>query len=274
MIGGLASAAFEGGSLLIPTDSFTPDTQTNGIISISMPTRTANGEGDSRGTVEGTVSLLVSHDTNVWASVIPTIKTFSGNTSFQNSNRYAWSTVNGVLVWDFDFSGITSNAWALVLNTERSNTPNNLDAYSDDVVYISYNGDGLTLDETVITNLAVGAGGPLVDDLTKYRKIAYTPVNVFATNQVFDVSEIMSTAITNGGKVRLVYRSTAFSDDVKFLTGSGFHAVGAVTNATSPVLDYYALDQFNTASGALPQNGWTEVGPEARNTMLPRSAVI
>ncbi len=240
------------------------DDDANSVTNITsvagLPTRTSDGMANTRGTVEGSISILASSDPLTTGSYDGVdLKGWFTSTALADLNRFGGNESGGILVWDYDLSGIVTNAWDLKIGYTRSRGTDASD------VYISFNGMGRTLDTTVITNLTPGEAGALVSDPKKYIKIGSLPAATAEGTNVWDVTEIVTNAIANGGIIRLVYQDHTFKETVNFLEDSGLIATN--TAAGVPVNDipsFYLLDTFDTDTGLVPLNGWTEGGPEPK----------
>lgn len=257
------------GSLLLPVGVETT------AVYLASTTRTTNGDAITRGTVEGMMHLLTSHhptNQSETAWLGGRTKSASGSCRFIEWNRYAHAIdYNGVVVWDYDFSGINVPAWSLKLVVDRYSSRFGIPEH---LFYISYNGDEMTLDETDISSIDPGGLTASLDDTTKFRKIAALPYGVYGTIDTYeyDVTDMLHTAITNGGKVRLVYRDQSYKDRPRFREDSGFHATNIAFGAS--VNGYYVLDHFDGATGTLPVGQWSGTGPEAKEYNLSSSGIL
>jgi hypothetical protein len=231
---------------------------TNGVVTLKgFTTRTANGNANTRGTVVGDFSFLAGGTLGNYGTQPPAIKTFSATTFIEHIDRYPGTTKKGIAVWDYDLSGISSNAWELKVDFSDRNT---VDA---DEWYISFNGLGRTLDTTDVTTLTPGSGHAILADPTKYVKIGELPAGSDAVAVYsWDLTEIIQAAQSNGGLVRVVYAAAGFKDDIKFYNDSGI--IGAVSTAGTPVVipaittlfeDDFSGESAVVGSGVV--NGWT-----------------
>lgn len=236
---------------------------TNGFYSLAgLVTRTGDGDVETRGTVQGEFSLLPGSDTNNLPA--SEIKVWSSTTVILDLDRYQPGPPTGIAVWDFDLTGMSTNAWELKVDaTGRRAGDSGVDEW-----FISINGLGRTLDTTDISTLSRGDGYDLVSDVSKYIKIGDMPVGVAVGTNTWNVTDIIEAAITNGGKVRLVYSCDGFKDDITFNNDSGLIAADSATgiSVNNPM---YISDDFETGSGEVPMNGWTEGGPEPKEYNNP-----
>lgn len=214
------------------------------LPSFVEPARTASGNLDTRGAVAGDVGGLAGNPIIVGYNGID-YSNFSFITVFRDMNRFG-GALGGLLTWDFDFSTFLSGK-TIGTGAGESSFAVDLD-YSDrradalqGVFYISTNGSGLTLDETLMTSLNPGDGVTVVGDAAEYAQIGTLPANVQAGTANFDITSFL--ANSSDGKVRIAYLDNSFRGSIGFqnmsgivetvnipepATVSGFFAVGAL----------------------------------------------
>ncbi|VGO14175.1 hypothetical protein PDESU_02734 [Pontiella desulfatans] len=251
----LASAELVG-SLNLDTNNDTNDVdRLAGFV-----TRTGNGNANTRGTVQGDFSLLTSVDLGVGGFTGAIVSTFSGSTKLVKLNRYGGSSTGGIAVWDYNVSGMVTNAWTF--KVDYSGRRSNCLASG---WYVSFTGLGRTLDSTVVTNLATGSGATLVGNALNYVKIGELPADTAAGTYEWDLTDIVNAAATNGGGIRLVYYDNTYLDTgPSFLNDSGLIASNATAGAEVDMLPFYFSDTFSSTNGVLPLKGWTHDGAEAK----------
>lgn len=248
---------------------------TNDVLSLAgIPTRT------DIATVEGEFSCLGAVDLGVGAAPPYTgidIAAFTEKTTYRDMDRYGGGEPRGILVWDYDLTGQSAAAWELRVNwdSRRNDPPGSV---PPDNWYISFNGFGRTLDTTVVTNLAAGDGSVLVKNQSKYIKIGELPVAETEGTNVWDITEIINVAVTNGGQVRLVYACDGYLDDIGIATDSGLHGTNSTSGDAVYIPEIYMAEDFDTGSNGAGTNdllnGWVEGGPEAKEWNLASSGLL
>ncbi|QHI70118.1 hypothetical protein [Tichowtungia aerotolerans] len=243
------------GSLHLP---YTGGYITNDIQSIkNIKTRVSGGDVSTCGRIEGDFSLLAGHTVGQDGYNGADIQTrYSAATTLHDLGRYDNIEGRGIAVWDFNFSGIVSNAWELKVDFKDRRASDTI----PDEWYISFSGLGRTLDTTDITTLAPGAGQGLLSDVSKYIKIGELPVGVAAGIYTWDLTEIIEAAQANGGTVRLVYSCAGYHDNINLLNDSGLIATNT-TSGTPVEFSYFFLQddfEIGTASSTngVLTNGW------------------
>jgi hypothetical protein len=259
----MAGAELVGSLHLHPNDDVADVISTN-----SLRTRTASGTADAntRGTVEGSFSFLAGGTSANYSGTLPQINSFGSATFLKDMDRYGGTAKKGIAVWDYDLSGIASNAWELKVDFSDRHTT---DA---DEWYISINGLGRTLDTRDLSTLVPATGHTVLLDATKYIKIGELPAGSDAAAVYqWDLTEIITAAQENDGKVRLVYAAAGFRDDIRFLNDSGIIGADSTSGAavTYPLVTTLLEDDFNSGSGTksgsgIIANGWESVGPEEK----------
>jgi len=206
-------------------------------------TRTASGNADTRGTVQGDLSLLAGATTGVDDYVgIGIGGAWMDATKIGQYSRRASDTTEagGASVYDFDVSGISSDAWEMKIDYtgRRSDC-------KESGLYISFTGLGRTLDTTDVTTLSVGTGGTLVSDPAKYVKIGSLPANTASGIYVWDLTAIIEAAQSNGGLVRVVYTDHSYKDYTQWNNDTGLIATESTTGtpvAVSSLATLFADD--------------------------------
>lgn len=256
-----ACTATLAGAELVCSLQLDTNNDTNGVDRLAgFVTRTANGNADTRGTVQGDFSLLTSVDLGVGGFVGATVRTYSGSTKLLKLNRYGGSGTGGIAVWDFNVSGMVTNAWTFKVDYDSRRSNCLASGW-----YVSFNGLGRTLDTTVVTNLATGFGSTLVGNALHYVKIGELPANTAAGTVEWDLTAIVNAAAVNGGGIRLVYYDNTYQDNgPNILTDSGLIASDLPVPAKVEVPAFYFSDEFSSTNGVLPLNGWTDSGSEVK----------
>jgi hypothetical protein len=243
------------GSLHLP---YTGGYITNDIQSIkNIKTRISGGDVSTCGLIEGKFSLLAGHTVGQDGYNGVDIQTqYYTSTKLHDLGRYDNIAERGIAVWDFNFSGIVSNAWELKVDFKDRRTADTI----TDEWYISFTGLGRTLDTTDITTLAPGTGQDVLSDISKYIKIGELPAGVAAGIYTWDLTEIIEAAQANSGTVRLVYSCAGYYDDINFLNDSGFIATDTTSAASVEIPTFFLQDDFETDSASSTNgvltNGW------------------
>ena len=253
-------------------------TTTNGLDWLSgIPTRFDSGAADTRGTVQGEMSLLGGHPTGANSHIGIGIGTWMGTTQIGQYNRWDLSTTEGggAAVYDFDVSGIASDAWEIKVDYDGRRIDCNESAF-----YISFTGMGRTLDTTAVTNLSLGTGGTLVSDPAKYIKIGSLPADTPSGVFVWDLTEIITAAQSNGGLIRVVYTDHSYKDYAKWNNDSGLIASETTSGLPVPVsllttlfADDFSSGTASNGNGALA-NGWNGIGPEPKEYNVASSGIL
>lgn len=254
-------------------------TSTNGSLNwlSGVPTRTASGDAETRGTVLGELSVLGGHPAGLNSHPGLSLGAWMGVSQIAGLNRWPLTTTEAgcAVVYDFDVSGVSSPTWALKVGYEgrRSDCP-------EADLYASFTGLGRTLDATAVTNLPIGTGGTLVSDATKYVKIGSLPANTTSGTFTWDITEIVEAAQTNGGLIRLVYTDHGYKSLIKWVGDSGLIASDAATGTPVVVETLQTLfsDDFSSGvasndNGLLP-NGWVGLGPEPKEYNMASSGIL
>ena len=241
-------------------------------------TRTASGDANTRGSVQGDLSLLAGATTGVDDYIgISIAGAWMAGTKIGHYSRRASDTTEagGASVYDFDVSGISSNAWEIKIDyTGRRTT------CKESGLYISFTGLGRTLDTTDVTTLSVGTAGTLVSDPTKYVKIGNLPADTESGIHVWDLTEIIEAAQSNGGLVRVVYTDHSYKDYAQWNNETGLIAAETTTGIPVVVSPLTTLlsDEFSSGVssnnlGALI-NDWVGSGPEPKEYNVASSGIL
>lgn len=253
----LASAELVGSLHVHPNDDVTNAERAGGLRS-----RTSAGTSDAntQGTVEGEVSFVAGREL---ASPITDVGAFADATKFRDVNRYGGKN-GGIVVWDYDLTGLTTNAWELNVDYDsRQNTTGDPLTW-----YVSFNGFGRTLDTTVVTNLPTNTAGGTdllgdhLRDVTKYIKIGQIANAPAATNVTWDLTDIVNEAIANGGSIRLAYWDNTYQNEgPRFINDSGLIATDSTTATPVTYPRFVVADTFESGSGSATNgpitNGWS-----------------
>ncbi|MEA2068517.1 MAG: hypothetical protein U9P12_04890 [Verrucomicrobiota bacterium] len=241
-------------------------------------TRTASGNANTRGTVQGDLSLLAGATTGVDDYVgIGISGSWMAATRIGDYNRRASATAEagGASVYDFDVSGISSNAWEMKIDYSNRRT-----TCEESGLYISFTGLGRTLDTTDVTNLSVGTAGTLVSDPTKYVKIGSLPAATESGIHVWDLTEIIEAAQSNGGLVRVVYTDNGYKDATTWMNDTGLIATDSTTGTpvevsslTTLLADDFDVGVSSNSLGTLI-NGWVGSGPEPKEYNVASSGIL
>ncbi|MDF7824617.1 hypothetical protein P4B35_11385 [Pontiellaceae bacterium B12227] len=246
----------------------------------NIPTRTSDGNGNTRGTVEGAFSAQAGALIGAGTNPVYTgfgLKTFSATTQLLNTDRFGGG-VGGGFVWDFDLSGTVTNAWELKVEFDKRDGDGST---RDAKWYISFTGLGRTLDTTDVTTLAPGDGiEALITDTSKYIYIGNLPTTVAGTN-TWDLTEIIEAAQTEGaGLVRVVLKENSYLDDIHFRNDSGLIATDSTSATPVTFPEFYVSDNFETGTGSASTNGviangWVTVGgPEQKEYNVGSSGIL
>ncbi len=250
------------GSLHLPTGIDTGKIlqSTNGI-----PTRTSGGNGNTRGTVEGTFSGQAGTLIGAGGYTGFGLKTFSANTQILNTDRYGGG-VGGGFVWDFDLSGTVTNAWELNVDFERTGG-----SVRDAEWYISFTGLGRTLDTTDVTTLAPGDGiEALITDKTKYVYLGNLGDGVLSGTNTWDLTEIIEAAQAEGaGLVRVVLKENSYQRNITFFNDSGLIATSSTSGDKVYLPKFLVFDKFEDGTGeatnGVVYGDWEKIGAGPEN---------
>lgn len=201
------------GSLLFSIDHDVEDvSEIRGVA-----TRTSSGDVNTRGLVAGSMSFLGDNADESKADFL----SWSDSCAYLNVTRYANSVDGGgVVAWDYDLSRVkTEGIWSLNVNF-RKNAMGNMGGLGtsptdcDVTFWISYNGDGLTLDATDLSAAKRGANGLVISNSHEYIQIATIEAGKASGSFSVDLTSQIDKAKLNGGRIRLVMTSENFAGDI------------------------------------------------------------
>lgn len=183
-------------------------------------TRTANGDVNTRGTVEGSLNFLAASP----GQLISDVRAFSASTTLRDLNRFGNNSNGGsVLTWDYNFTGQSSPNYNFHVDfTAEGGKP--VDQSLG--FFISYNdGGSLSLDTTDIKTETPGAGALVSANSAEY--VSLLDLGPAATSGVldFDITSMVNAAMANGGGIRIALVDNTFRNTVTFFNESGIQAV-------------------------------------------------
>lgn len=202
-----------------------------------LATRTTDGMTVTRGAVAGTISIMGGHELGNSSYTGVDISSYSSVCNFNDLHRYGANESNkrgGLVVWDFDLSTYLSGktvgvaegnsmfsldvAWKK--NTNSAGDPNTTGDF-----YISYNGDGLSLDAGDITTHTISGDTSGKENYSLVTTAtAYAPVTTLAMTEgtaSIDLTSKFSTIAAGDGKIRIAFIQENFYDSLQVQNASG-----------------------------------------------------
>jgi len=198
-----------------------------------LATRTTSGNLDTRGSVQGTISIMSGQEVGVSSYNGIDAAGFSGVANYQELNRFASDTAGGLIVWDFDLSselagtsigaGVGQSSFSLNVEFSGRRTTDGRDG----LWYVSYNGGGLTLDTTDITGHTVSGttsgseNFTLVTNAGLYQNVALHAGNTAAGSFSVPLTSDIAAIASGDGLIRLAYLEREFRGDISINNESG-----------------------------------------------------
>lgn len=239
---GIASSSY-GATLIGSLHAQTVETLDQQSFS-GVPTRTSTGDADTIGTVAGSISIMSGQEIGTSSYNGIDLRPFTGVTQYSELNRFASSTAGGLILWDFNLSTALSG---ISVGSAAGESSFSLDVEfqgrataQDGLWFISYNGGGLTLDNTDITTHTISGATSGNENFDLVSDTAlYSPILSLTTatgDESVDLTSQISDIASGDGLIRIAYLERNFRGDILLLGESGIVQTVNVPEPSSSLL--------------------------------------